>query len=190
MSPDPTLKNGTFSSCRNSTAIYKNQRSLFHLCSETLPSRLARSHIQKGNPLLTPARGTERSQQRFTTMWKQSKISFKFKRSFIHSHPSICPANIVCWPSLATQSGKESEPWPDLLPQGPGAPGPSEQMQTGHDLILTQKTRQWRQVRKWTSLKGLTLYTGPKSQEERPFQSLPKVEKTEHFMAQPWHSDP
>lgn len=124
------------------------------------------------------------------TTWKQSKISFKFKRSFTQSHPSICPANIVCWLSLATQSGKESEAWPDLLPQGPGAPEPSEQMQTGYDLILTQKTRQWRQVRKWTSLKGLTLYTGPKSQEERPFQSLPKEEKTEHFMAQPWHSDP
>ena len=30
VSPDPTLKKGTFSSCRNSTAIYKNQRGSSH----------------------------------------------------------------------------------------------------------------------------------------------------------------
>lgn len=34
------------------------------------------------------------------------------------------------------------------------------------------------------SLKGLTLYEGPKSMEKRPLQSLPKVEKMEHLMAQ------
>lgn len=28
VSPDPTLKNGTSSSCRNSTAIYKEKKSL------------------------------------------------------------------------------------------------------------------------------------------------------------------
>lgn len=136
MSPDPTLKNGTFNSCRNSTAIYKNQRRCsFHGCSKSLPSRQARSHTEHKTPPFTSKRDSLNNLK--TGKDLLSVISFNFKHSFIHSHPSICPTNTACWPDYRIRK----RIGPLARSSSPGAQNPVNTFM-GHDLILTQKTRQ------------------------------------------------
>lgn len=137
MSPDPTLKNGTFSSCRNSTAIYKNQRRFFTSVQKHCPQdwrgatykqEIPSSHLQVG----LSAPNNMKAVQDFI----QIQTSF-------HSQPPIHVSSKHCMLALAGYSvWKRIRALARSPSPGPGAPGPSEQMQTGYDLILTQKTRQ------------------------------------------------
>lgn len=118
VSPDPTLKKGTFSSCRNSTAIYKSQSRSSHSPRFKVTSRQARSHLQIETPLLLPSNLKADTDQ-------LSVILFKFKHSFTHIHPPICATNTAPWRTLSTEIWTRIRPL--ARPSFPRGLGPSEQ---------------------------------------------------------------
>lgn len=140
MSPDPTLKNGTFSSCRNSTAIYKNPRgsSFSRLFRITVLKTGEEPHMKRKTPLAQQEGLSQQleSRHRFVmSCHSNSNIP-----SFISTHPFV-QQTLRAGTHWLWATGKEWEPWPDL--PSPGAWSPSKQMKKGHDLILTQQSRQW-----------------------------------------------
>lgn len=114
----------------------KIKGALFHHYSKSLSSRQARSPIQTETPLLLAVR------EGFSTTWKQSKvISLKSHSnpnilSFIFTHPFVQQSSAGC--TGYKNLKKNQTPGQTFLLQRP-----SEQTRKGHDLILTQKTRQW-----------------------------------------------
>lgn len=119
--------------------LQKSERELlFTIVQNHCPEDRRGATYEEKNPSC-PARGT------LSTTWKQTQIcyvmSFKFKHSVIHIHPSFVQQTLRAGTHWLWATGKESEPWPDL--PSPGAWSPSKQMKKGHDLILTQQSRQW-----------------------------------------------
>lgn len=95
-------------------------------------------------------------------------------QTFIHSHPSICPTNTACWPGWLQNLKKNWTPGQIFFPRGTE---PSEHIHGSWPHLDPENQA----ARKWMSLKGLTLYEGPKSMEKRPLQFLSKVEKQSNW---------
>lgn len=110
MSPDPTLKKGTFSSCRNSTAIYKK--------SEGIPFTVGQNTVlvlqdrSQRNPVQTREHVT------------------------MSAHPSVQGTPGACsQPSMATRIREGNTASGLTVPP----PRTCEQKQKGCDLCMTQK---------------------------------------------------
>ena len=120
--------------------LQKSKRELlFAIVQNHCPQDRRGATYEEKNPSC-PARGT------LSTTWKQTQICYQSCHSnsnimsFISTHPFV-QQTLRAGTHWIWETGKESEPWPDL--PSPGAWSPSKQTKKGHDLILTQKSRHW-----------------------------------------------
>lgn len=118
VSPDPTLKKGTFSSCRNSTAIYKNQR------RGSQSPRFKITILKTGEEPPTN-RNTPSLAQQLESKHRFIISHFIQIQTFFHSHPPIHLSNTAYWRTLSMRIWKRIRSL--ARPSFPGGLGPSEQ---------------------------------------------------------------
>lgn len=170
VSPDPTLKKGTFSSCRNSTAIYKNQR------RGSQSPRFKITILKTGEEPPTN-RNTPSLAQQLESKHRFIISHFIQIQTFFHSHPPIHLSNKHCILAHTVYENLEKNqiPGQTFLPWGPGAQWTNKK---GHDLILTHTNRHWES--EWPS-KALSLPQDQTARKREAISILAKSRRNEVF---------